>query len=253
MYWYLPLKFLLPFKPVYLTFHGWEGIFPIPKKIICIRKIAEHLTNGNICAGEFICKWYRTKSNFVTYGGIRQESEGNYLDNDPSGGAVFVGRLGKDTGLDIYLKALGILKKRGIELSLTVCGDGPLMVEYQALARSYNLMVDFRGWISDPTPHIRKARFVFVSGYLAILQAMAMGKLVFSVFDNPLKEDYLRLMPNNENMMFIANGPDELANQLQLCLAKPSVADVKINIAREWAMLQSWDKVADIYEQLWNQ
>lgn len=31
--WYWPLRILLPKKPVYVTFHGWEGIYPVPLKI----------------------------------------------------------------------------------------------------------------------------------------------------------------------------------------------------------------------------
>lgn len=69
-YWYLPFRFLYPQKAVFTTFHGYETHFPPSKRAILIRKISEKLSWGNICIGDFIKKWYGTKPDFVTYGGV---------------------------------------------------------------------------------------------------------------------------------------------------------------------------------------
>lgn len=69
-YWFLPYKFLYPKKPVFTTFHGYETKFPPSKKAIFIRKISEKLSWGNICVGDYIKKWYGTKPDYVTYGGV---------------------------------------------------------------------------------------------------------------------------------------------------------------------------------------
>src|SRR3989344_6924057 len=66
-FWYIPFRFLFPKKPVFTTFHGYES-YPAPKMAIVQRKIAEKLSKGNICIGDFIQKWYGTKPDFVTYG-----------------------------------------------------------------------------------------------------------------------------------------------------------------------------------------
>lgn len=71
-FWYLPFRFLYPQKPVFTTFHGYETKFPPSKKAIFVRKLSEKLSFGNICVGDYIKKWYRTNSNFTTYGGVRR-------------------------------------------------------------------------------------------------------------------------------------------------------------------------------------
>ena len=67
-FWFLPFR--LPFwhKKVYMTFHGWEGIYPVPWRNKLQHKIAEKLSRGNICVGSYLTKWYGTKPDFITYG-----------------------------------------------------------------------------------------------------------------------------------------------------------------------------------------
>src|ERR1035437_8309253 len=69
-FWYLPIMFLFPFKNVYTTFHGYEGNAIPTKKAIAMHKLAEKLSRGNICVGDFLQKWYGTKPTFVTYGAV---------------------------------------------------------------------------------------------------------------------------------------------------------------------------------------
>lgn len=71
-FWYLPFRFLYPTKPVYTTFHGYETNFPPSKKAIFIRKVSEQLSNGTICVGGYIKKWYGAKPDYVVYGGVNE-------------------------------------------------------------------------------------------------------------------------------------------------------------------------------------
>jgi glycosyltransferase involved in cell wall biosynthesis len=48
--WYLPLRFIFPFKKVFITFHGYPS-YPLGRKVIFYQKIAEKLTHGNIYVG----------------------------------------------------------------------------------------------------------------------------------------------------------------------------------------------------------
>lgn len=68
-FWYLPFTFFLR-KKVYTTFHGYETVFPPQQKAILIRKLSEKLSQGNICIGAFIEKWYGTKADIISYGGV---------------------------------------------------------------------------------------------------------------------------------------------------------------------------------------
>src|SRR3989304_6221914 len=39
-FWYLPFRFIFPFKKIYTTFHGYEG-YPLTSKDILVHKISE--------------------------------------------------------------------------------------------------------------------------------------------------------------------------------------------------------------------
>ena len=249
IYWYLPFRFLYPLKPVFVTFHGYEGIIPIPRKILFKRKITELLTKGNICIGDYILKWYGTKASFISYGGVDMPAP---LSNTNPEGAVFIGRLEKDTGIMMYIDALRILKeKQGINLKLDVCGDGKLREKIQEIIKGNELNVELHGFVENPLDYLDKSKFAFVSGYLAMLEAMINKKLVFAVYENKLKKDYLTLMPNSKNMMVIASSPEELAEKIAYYLNHQKETEEKIKNAYLFSKDQTWEKVTNTYLKLW--
>ena len=67
--WYLPFRFLYSKKPVYTTFHGWEGIWPIPLKNILLKRLATKLSWRTIAVGKYIEKYYGIKADKIIYGG----------------------------------------------------------------------------------------------------------------------------------------------------------------------------------------
>lgn len=67
--WYLPFRFLYPKKMVFVTFHGWEGIYPIPFLNILQKRIASKYSRGTIGVGKYIGKHYGIIVNKITYGG----------------------------------------------------------------------------------------------------------------------------------------------------------------------------------------
>lgn len=69
-FWFLPFRLPYWYKKVFMTFHGWEGIYPIPWKNKLQHQIAEKLSRGNICVGHYLIKWYGTKPDYVTYGAV---------------------------------------------------------------------------------------------------------------------------------------------------------------------------------------
>lgn len=244
----LPLPFFRPRLPLYITFHGWEGISPPPKSFVLFRRLAEQLTRGNICIGDFIAKWYGTRAGQVSYGGVRLPPA---LPEQPQGeSALFLGRIASDSGIFTYLEALRQLAARGIELPLSVVGDGPLRKECERFCKEHRLPVRFTGFLQEPAGELAAASHVFVSGYLAILEAMVLGRLVFAVYDNPVKEDYLRMHPA-ASLMHIAASPEELAGQLEQSLADRAESARMREEGRRWAAGQSWGAVAHLYERLW--
>jgi len=236
-FWYFPFRFFYLQKPFYITFHGWEGQYPIPIKNKIIRKISEKLAWGNICVGDYIKKWYGTQPDFITYGGVEKKRVGKIKKGKE---IIFIGRLTRDTGLPIYLKACKILNTK---YQILFLGDGQLRKK----AERYGKVL---GFISHVKPYILKSRFVFTSGYLSILEAMICKKLVFAVYDNPLKKDYLTMTPFRR-WIIIENNPKRLAKKLNYYFHHPSVEKELVNQAYLWAKKQSWKRLAELYLKLW--
>ncbi|BCR04671.1 glycosyl transferase [Desulfuromonas versatilis] len=234
----------LIWKRVFITFHGWEGVFPPKKNVIFKRKICEKIADGNICIGHYITKWYGTKPDYVIYGGVHQNTgptdQGNY--------AVYIGRLASDTGIFTYLKAWEKIAKENDNLSLIICGDGPLREELEGYACRNNLNnIEFKGFLVETEGVLRNAKIVLTSGYLGILEAFSMGKPVVSVFDNQLKKDYLEMIPHSREMMWIAQDSDEVADCINALLLGQSKTRPALSFAQE----NSWERVKSSYCDLW--
>ena len=122
--WYFPFRLLFPRKRVYITFHGWEGKYPVPKRNILLNMVASRLTLKNLCAGKFIEKYYHIKADYTYYTATTPPRSSSYRKDRKL--VIYVGRLDEDTGL---LKILEALKKIKKEVNIHFYGDGPLMNE----------------------------------------------------------------------------------------------------------------------------
>ena len=240
--WYLPFKFLFPKKPVFITFHGYES-FPVTFKAKFIRKVAEQLTNGNICVGAFMKKWYGTKPNIVFYGGVNlnkfQLSPSTNYEFD----AIFSSRLDDQTGIVTYLETVKLLKKKLKNFKFLVLGDG----KYYKAAEKIGTV---RGFVNDPSAYFKISKTAFVSRYLAILEAFATKKLVFAVYDNLLKKDYLEMTPFSK-WIVIEKNPSVLADKICEYSKNPKKYDWMIDSAYKWVKKQTWEEVGRAYEKLW--
>ena len=243
-FWYLPFRFIFPKKPVYTTFHGWEGDFPIPQKNIFIRRLSEKLSWGNICVGDYIRKYYGTKPNYITYGAITLESgdRKNRVLSKNFKECLFIGRLEKDIGMEEYLKALKIIKQKH-DLKVTFVGDGPYRPQAEKIG-------SVTGMVKTIKPYLKKSAYIFTSSYLTILEAMAAKRPVFALYHNSLKKDYLQQFPGARYMR-ISNSADELIKQFNNALKNPKKIDQMIIKAYHFAQKQTWDKVTQKYLELW--
>ena len=241
-FWYLPFRLLFPGKHVYTTFHGYEG-YPIPKKTILIRKISEKLSRGNICIGDFIKKWYGTQPSFVSYGAVDSANGKWQMANGKWHSAVFIGRLDEQTGILTYAKAVEIVKKHVPGFDFLIVGDGRYKNRVSKIGKTI-------GFKSNPEKYFRRYHFAFVSRYLSILEALAARRLVFAVYDNPLKEDYLKMAPFAK---FIVIAGDEIALSEKIAYyIKQSNEERKlIKEGYQWAGQQTWEKLVDTYLTLW--
>jgi glycosyltransferase involved in cell wall biosynthesis len=243
-YWYMPLRFLYPFKKIYMTFHGYES-YPLKHSAIWMRKIAEKLTKGNICIGDFMKKWYGTKPTYISYGGVtipKKDEIGNMKVKRET--AVFWGRLDDQTGILTYLASESIINKKYAQFSLTVLGEGKLSNKIGHRVKT----LAFQKNISE---YLNNNQFAFVSRYLSILEALAAKRLVFAVYDNPLKEDYLK-MATFAPYIVIEKTPEKLAEKVLFYIENPKLEKEKITAGYEWVRTQTWDNAVNLYKKLWD-
>ncbi len=237
-YWYIPFRFLFLFKKTYITFHGYEG-FPIKRSWKMQRKLAEKLTNGNICVGDFMKKWYKTCPTSVIYGGVRLEAE-KYKAKTHSG--VFFGRLDDQTGIKEYIQSYNLIKRKYPDFEMTVVGEGKLK---ERIPKGIKI-VEFK---KEIIPYIQKNRIIFVSRYLSMLEALASKREVVAVYDNPVKKDYLNLSPFKK-YIHIGSNSTEIAD-IVLNLLGRKMPTKKLHEGAKWAQKQTWDKVLSVYLTLW--
>lgn len=239
-FWYLPLRIIYPTKKVYVTFHGYETIFPPSSKAVFIRKLSEKLSNGNISVGDYIGKWYGTKSNAVIYGAWdKVKTKTSVFNKDKKLKILFIGRIEKDTGVEVYSQALEKLRNFKFE----ACGDGSYRKEFEKLGKVH-------GFVKNLDRYIEKSDIVFASSYLSIIKAMSFKRPIFSVYENSLKRDYLKMAPFSK-WIYIANSPKMIVGQIKRVMRDKRIREKNVNLAYNWASDQTWNKLKNTYLNLW--
>ncbi|OIN89867.1 hypothetical protein AUJ59_00565 [Candidatus Beckwithbacteria bacterium CG1_02_47_37] len=236
--WYWPLKILMPKKPVYVTFHGWEGIYPIPKKNILIRKIDALIARKNITIHDYAAKHYGVKADKIMYTAVDVPTKKTFVKDYHR--LVYVGRLDADTGLPKILKALDYLKNFRVDW----CGDGPLAGE----CGQYGLV---HGWV-DPAPFYRQAFICLSPGVTSILEAFTYHCLVATTYNNPVKKDYLLMTPF-KNWIVVKSSARYLAKAIKFYAKNRVLAQMKIKAAAQWVKTQNWEAAVKLYRELWQQ
>ena len=249
-FWYLPFRFLYPTKKVYTTFHGYEGNNIPNTKAKLMHKLAEKLSYGNICVGDFLKKWYGTKPTFVTYGAVNlsdSKTKNSKTNVSQKNSAMFLGRLEEETGILEYLKALNFLQERRIILSLDVYGDGALKSESLNYSKTHNLRVNFKGFVGNASSFIKNYEYVFCSRYLGILEAMALQKPVFAQYNNEIKRDYLQMAPFAKYIS-ITSDAALISNAVENYMEKKNL---EVTRAYLWVKNETWEKMVNLYLRLW--
>jgi glycosyltransferase involved in cell wall biosynthesis len=250
-WWIVPVLPIVRNK-FFITFHGWEGTFPIKKTAIIQRNIAAKLSRGVIQVGDYVEKWYSTKPDIVTYGATSTRSNKirpvevikkalghkNIFKT-----AVFVGRLSEDNDVRKVIELFGLWKSQDSKIKFLFLGDGPLRDECNRIGK-------VKGFVKNVDEYLVDAQVVFAASYLSIMQAQVLGKLVCAFYSNPLKKDYLKLYPQSKAMI-ISDSVEEAWVELQAFLKHPRSLNDELKTASGWARQQTWDKVVVEYERIW--
>lgn len=234
--WFLPYRILFPFKPIYITFHGWEGKYPIPIRNIFLNRLAYKLTQGNLCAGAFIEKYYGIKANRVYYTAIDKPRKKRF--KKIKNKIVYVGRLDEDTGLEKILESLSYLKNIDVDF----CGDGPLRDKCKKYGRVHGFV--------NPNPYFSRSMICLSAGLTSILEALSYRCIVITTYNYPIKKDYLLMTPF-KNWVIVKNKPKDMAKEIKNLTGNPKKMDKKLDKAQKWVNTQTWEWLAGEYLKLW--
>lgn len=143
-------------------------------------------------------------------------------------GLLFVGRLVSVKGVDLAIEALRHLHQRGVEQSLTICGDGPDRKELEERVYQMGLtdFVSFEGWTDPEELVLRYSRAeatLIPSRYepfgIVALEAIACGCPVVASSVQGLPEAV-----GECGLLVKPDSPEELADAIEQVL-KPDVRE----------------------------
>jgi len=247
-YWIYPLA-KMKRKKVWVTFHGWEGKVPPAWSTVCLRRIAEKFAAGSIAIGQFIQTWYHQHPNKILYGGVHCDPRYPLSKPPlPLKKFAFLGRLDKDTGFDVFADFFIEYALQHPQATLTVIGDGPLRTVVKQILQNAHVTFSFAGKIPDPVQTLQTTDAVCCSGYLSILEIMALGIVPMALYSNALRRDYLHLTPFSQTLV-TASSSTELLEKVKNLTTELMTELLKINF--NLAKKNSWEYVADEYHSLW--
>ncbi len=248
-YWYWPIRILLPWKKVYITYHGFEAGSLPTEKAKRTRQMIQRWTRGSMAVGSWIEKWYGTKPDTITYGAAECISHTSTQSKMPKQSnlfdAVFLGRLAEDTGLNIYAETLSEFK----HFQLDIFGAGSLKKWARALA-SKKRNITVLGTADDSCVVFPLYDIACVSSYLSIVEAMQSKVLVVAYAADELKWDYLQAHPRARDMIIVRTR-EELSEFLRTYSNDRYAKQVEN--AYQWASQQTWNRVYGKYQKLWSE
>ena len=164
------------------------------------------------------------------------ESYVDFDDNYKGIKIITVGRLSKEKGQDLAIKALSKLKKDRYDVKWYCIGDGNSRREFERLIKEYNLEGDFLllGATSNPYPYIKSADiYVQTSrheGYcLTLAEAKALNKPIITTNFIGAYEQ----IKDNENGIIVDCNENDLADAIKKLIGKKEICSRFSNKLRE--------------------
>lgn len=267
-WWLLPYWWLLPGK-VFMTFHGYEreaGPTPGQRRW---HQLADHLTDGSLAIGAFHEDWYGVVPDQISFGGLDgpgSGGRGSHLGDRYQKSAhqpqvhqrpqphhpkkiIALGRLEVGTGLPELVHALALSTPETKKAwQVDIYGDGPLRQHLQKFIDQEELPIHLHGFVAGARQKLAEADVVMASQYLAILETLAAGKAPVSFVSSDFKRAYLTQAPFGQWLKLV-HSPQEIAALLAEWTDQP--LPILEAAAPTWARHQTWEKVMEKYQELW--
>ncbi len=238
-WWLLPFLLLLNRSKIFTTFHGYEPPGPPTKIQKFWHMFANYFSHRTLGIGSIHDGWYGVRTDENSFGAVDTAIfSRSAIRRDTKGRIMFLGRLSADIGIMQYLKAI-LLKP----MPMDVYGDGDQMQRAKEFVSQNHLPVTFMGSVPNAARLIIRYDAVFASSYLAIIEALSVGRPIISFYDSALKRDYLLQSPFSK-WIVAAKTPKEIVRALTVMKSPPKEAIV-------WARQQTWSNLASTYERLW--
>ena len=242
-WWLIPL-FLLPNRPkMFGTYHGYHSLTRPEIKEKVTRALIHRQLSGSMSVGRWIDEWYGTRSSMYMYGGADYKRIS--LPNQHS--ACFIGRLEQDTAI---LEYLDLAENVGPSLPLSVYGDGSLLYVVQRY-QSRSPWIQYKGVTQKPQLVLQRHSILFASQYLSMIEGLQMGRLVVSIPNSELKQQYLNSFPGIKHTVCrssISESKDELKREID---GSMQAFQKRRTTGVDWALKQQWNSIADQYHTLW--
>jgi glycosyltransferase involved in cell wall biosynthesis len=167
----------------------------------------------------------------------------------------FVGRLTRQKGVDVLLRAFAQVEKNHPAVRLILAGDGPDRPALMGLARSLGLRrAMFLGWRSDAADILADVNLLAIpsrwEGFgLVALEAMALGKPIVASRVSALPEI---VVPEETGLLVDPEDAGALAESLQALLSDPARAEGmgragKARVRKEFPVERMAQRTAEVY------
>ncbi len=174
----------------------------------------------------------------------------------------FAARIVHRKGLIKLLRALKLLKKRGVQFHLTIMGDGEDRVNSLEYAKSNHLLshISYIGEIKGEErakyfteSDIFCAPYVNEAASISVLEAISAGLPVVG-FNIPIFSDFLHNYPAKD--LLVKKNPEELSVALEKLITNPK----RIESIKKWCITMrpnfSWNTIArqteEVYQRILN-
>lgn len=253
IFWVFPqLLFWKLKKKIFITFHWWWWINPIPLLEKIIFFLASFLTKDTwaIYVWEFINKYFKilNKNKICIYWWvnkilINKNKKINNLNISITNRKklCFFWRLEKDLDFDYFINFINRINSPE-DYEIIIVWDWKLKSLIKNINKKFK--VTFTWKIENPYYFLNHSDIIFTSWYLWILESLYLDKKVISFYSNNIKKDYLTLnTPFVDNIITIntndINTPDSVFSAIQFFKNK------KIKIPDFW-------EICDTYIKLYN-